>query len=149
MQKRTLRKIAAVTCLSAAVVTLLPAASMAEAAAPVSYQQESSIAPYMLYIADSRCSLSISGTTATVSSSVEGDSFDATKAKVVAELQEKSGSSWSTIATWTDTQNAYKASVKQTKAVTAGKTYRVKATVTVWEGSLSETQTLYSAERTA
>lgn len=149
MQKKTLRKIAAVTCLSAAVVTLLPTASMAEAVAPVSYQQETGIAPYLLYIMDSRCTLGISGTTATVSCSVEGDSFDATKAKVVAELQVKSGSSWSSVATWTDTQYSEYASVKQTKSVTAGKTYRVKATVTVWESSLSETQTLYSVERTA
>lgn len=149
MQKRTLRKIAAVTCLSAAVVTLLPTASMAEAVAPVSYQQETAIAPYMLYITDASSELTISARVATVNCQVLGEKGSATKAKVVAELQEKSGSSWSTIATWTDTQNAYKASVKQTKSVTAGKTYRVKATVTVWEGSLSETQTLYSAERTA
>ena len=76
---------------------------------------------------------------------VIGDDFDATKAKVVAELQEKDGSSWTTIATWTDTQNAYRASVNKTKSITRGKTYRVKATVTVWEGSASETQTIYSS----
>ena len=98
----------------------------------------------MLYIVDARCTLSISGTTATVNAWVIGDDFDATKAKVVAELQEKDGSSWTTIATWTDTQNAYRASVNKTKSITRGKTYRVKATVTVWEGSASETQTIYS-----
>lgn len=149
MQKKTLQKIAAVTCLSAAVVTLLPTASMAEAVAPVSYQQETGIAPYMLYIVDSESSLSISNRVATADCWVLGEKGSATKAKVVAELQEKSGSSWSTIATWTDTQNAYKASVYSSKTVTVGKTYRVKATVTVWKGSLSETQTVYSAERTA
>lgn len=119
MQKRTLQKIAAITCLSASVVTLLPTASMAEAVAPVSYQQETGIAPYLLYIMDSRCTLGISGTTATITSWVEGD-FDATKAKVVAELQVKSGSSWSSVATWTDTQYSEYASVKQTKSITAG-----------------------------
>lgn len=72
-----MQKIAAVTCLSAVEVTLLPTVSMAEAVAPVFYQQETGIAPY---IVDSHSSLGISVTTATVSS------FDVTKAKVVAEL---------------------------------------------------------------
>ena len=89
---------------------------------------------------DSESSLSISNRVATADCWVLGEKGSATKAKVVAELQEKSGSSWSTIATWTDTQNAYKASVYSSKTVTVGKTYRVKATVTVWKGSLSETQ---------
>ena len=72
----------------------------------------------------------------------------ATKAKVVAELQMNSGGTWVTVATWTDIQNKDEASVKASKAVTKGNTYRVKATVTVWEGSQSETQTVYSGEKT-
>lgn len=147
--RKTLRKMTAAACLGTAVLTLVPTASLAEAVAiPVINQQESAIAPYMLYIVDAQSDLYISGRTATADCWVQGQKGDATKAKVVAELQEKSGSSWSTITTWTDTQNAYKASVYETKSVTAGKTYRVKATVTIWEGTKSETQTVYSAEKT-
>ena len=139
------KKAAAAVCLGAVVLTSVPAVAMAATAEPITQQTESGIAPYMLYIVDARCTLSISGTTATVNAWVIGDDFDATKAKVVAELQEKDGNSWTTIATWTDTQNAYRASVNKTKSITRGKTYRVKATVTVWEGSASETQTIYSS----
>ena len=140
------KKAAAAVCLGAAVLTSVPAVAMAATAVePVTQQTESGIAPYMLYIVDANCTLSISGTTATVNAWVEGDSFDATKAKVVAELQEKDGNSWTSIATWTDTQNGSYASVYKTKSITSGKTYRVKATVTVWEGSASETQTIYNS----
>ena len=139
------KKAAAAVCLGAVVLTSVPAVAMAATAEPITQQTESGIATYMLYIVDARCTLSISGTTATVNAWVIGDDFDATKAKVVAELQEKDGNSWTTIATWTDTQNAYRASVNKTKSITRGKTYRVKATVTVWEGSASETQTIYNS----
>ena len=103
----------------------------------------------MLYIQKATSSLSVSGTTATIDCSVMGSLGEATKAKVVAELQMKNGSSWTTVETWTDTQNSYRASVYETHSVTKKETYRVKATVTVWEGSLSETQTVYSSEKTA
>lgn len=139
------KKAAAAVCLGAVVLTSVPAVAMAATAEPITQQTESGIAPYMLYIVDARCTLSISGTTATVNAWVIGDDFDATKAKVIAELQEKDGNSWTSIATWTDTQNSSYASVYKTKSITKGKTYRVKATVTVWEGSASETQTIYSS----
>lgn len=144
MQNR-LKKVTATVCLGAAVLTSVPAVAMAATAGePINQQTEIGKAPYMLYIVDANCTLSISGTTATVNCWVKGDSIDATKAKVVAELQEKNGSSWTTIATWTDTQDSYRASVNKTKTITAGNTYRVKATVTVWEGTASETRTIYS-----
>lgn len=139
------KKAAAAVCLGVVVLTSVPAVAMAATAEPITQQTESGIAPYMLYIVDARCTLSISGTTATVNAWVIGDDFDATKAKVIAELQEKDGNSWTSIATWTDTQNGNYASVDKTKSITRGKTYRVKATVTVWEGSASETQTIYSS----
>ncbi|MFR6290057.1 MAG: hypothetical protein ACLUKQ_01230 [Peptococcaceae bacterium] len=148
--RKTLKKMTAAACLGTVVLTLVPTASLAEAVAiPVINQQESAIAPYMLYISDWQSKLTIVNRIAKVDCWVNGSIDDATKAKVVAELQEKSGSSWSTIATWTDTRNDYEAFVYETKSVTAGKTYRVKATITVWEGTKSETQTVYSEEKTA
>lgn len=131
-------------------LALTPAVSMAETAMkPVNAQTENAISPYMLYIRQTTSVLSISGTTATVDCSTLGVVGEATKAKIIAELQVKNGSSWTTVETWTDTQNSYRASVYETYSVTKGKTYRVKATATVWEGSQSEIQTVFSNEKTA
>ena len=103
--------------------------------------------PYSLYIGDSNCSLDISGRTAYLSAWVEGYPGEATKCKVRAELQEKSGTyAWTTVDFWTDQQNGTWAEVDETAAVTSGKTYRVKVTVTVWAGSQSESKTFYSNE---
>ena len=145
-----MKKTAATVCLGAAVLALTPAVSMAETAMkPVNAQTENAISPYMLYIRQTTSVLSISGTTATVDCSTLGVVGEATKAKIIAELQVKNGSSWTTVETWTDTQNSYRASVYETYSVTKGKPYRVKATATVWEGSQSEIQTVFSNEKTA
>lgn len=140
-----MKKTIATMCMGAAVLTLTPAVSWAETAVnPLNNLQESSISPYMLYIKDSTCNLNISGSTATVNCSVEGDIDSATKAKVIAELQVKNGSSWIPVKIWTVEENDYMAKVKETYTINPDNTYRVKATVTVWEGSQSETQTLYN-----
>lgn len=145
-----MKKTAATVCLGAAVLALTLAVSMAETAMkPVNAQTENAISPYMLYIRQTTSVLSISGTTATVDCSTLGVVGEATKAKIIAELQVKNGSSWTTVETWTDTQNSYRASVYEAYSVTKGKTYRVKATATVWEGSQSEIQTVFSNEKTA
>lgn len=145
-----MKKTAAIVCLGAAVLALTPAVSMAETAMKsVNAQTENAISPYMLYIRQTTSVLSISGTTATVDCSTLGVVGEATKAKIIAELQVKNGSSWTTVETWTDTQNSYRASVYEAYSVTKGKTYRVKATATVWEGSQSEIQTVFSNEKTA
>lgn len=139
----------ATICVGAAVLTLAPAASWAEPAViPVNNLQQAESAPFMLYIRDAKSNLNISGTTATVTASVTGALNSATKAKVIAELQVKSGSNWLPVKIWTVTENSYKASINETYSVTKGNTYRVKATVTVWEGTPSETQTVYSNEKT-
>lgn len=145
-----MKKTAATVCLGAAVLALTLAVSMAETAMKsVNAQTENAISPYMLYIRQTTSVLSISGTTATVDCSTLGVVGEATKAKIIAELQVKNGSSWTTVETWTDTQNSYRASVYEAYSVTKGKTYRVKATATVWEGSQSEIQTVFSNEKTA
>ena len=96
-----MKKTIATMCMGAAVLTLTPAVSWAETAVnPLNNLQESSISPYMLYIKDSTCNLNISGSTATVNCSVEGDIDSATKAKVIAELQVKNGSSWIPVKIW-------------------------------------------------
>ncbi len=64
----------------------------------------------MKYIVDALCvRLQLMDGVATVDCWVKGDYLDATKAKVIAELQVKSGSGWLPVGLWTDTQNDYMA----------------------------------------
>lgn len=145
MQRKT-KEVLATICLGATVLTLTPAVSWAETAAiPVICQQETEIAPYMLLINRVECDLDITGTTATAKCYVTGDPNAATKAKIIAELQVKNGSSWIPVKIWTVTEDSYSARVKETYTITQGNTYRLKATMTVWEGSQSETQIVYSS----
>ena len=107
------------------------------------------LSPRWTCLVETMTDFSINGTTAVVDCWVKGDINDATKAKVIAELQVKSGNNWIAYGTWTDTQYDYEASVYETKSVTSGNTYRVKATYTVWEGSQSESTVVFSDEVTA
>ena len=102
----------------------------------------------MLYIRSYDCSLSVSGGEADVSAWVKGLAGEATRAKVVVELQELN-TTWKIIQTWSETEDNYRASVSGSALVTSGKYYRVKATVTVWVGSQSETKTVISNSRQA
>lgn len=145
MNKRTV----VATILCGAVLTSIPAVSWAETASETLYNVSANeISPYLLLIENIECTLSISNETATARCIVSGDIETATAAKLVAELQVKNGSSWRTVTTWSEESASYKAELKETRTVISGETYRVKATVTVWEGSLSETQTVYSNEQT-
>lgn len=145
MKKKT-KEIFATICLGATVLTLTPAVSWAETAAiPVSCQQETGIVPHMQYIEDWECDLNVQGTTATVKCYVTGNPNAATKAKIIAELQVKNGSSWIPVKIWTVTEDSYSARVKETYTINQGNTYRLRATMTVWEGSQSESQIVYSS----
>lgn len=149
MLKSYMRKAIAVIVLLGSILSI-PTVSMAATAINSVDQQEADIAPYMTYIVEWKNGLTISGGTATVDCWVNGDVSSATKAKVIAELQLKSGNdNWIPVAIWTDTQNGFEASVYETKTVTTGNTYRVKATYTVWEGTQSETMIEYTREVTA
>ena len=144
------RKIAFVLIVSCVVTLIVPMTAFAN-----NYIVESdclpqaSINPRWTYIAETQTGLSINSGSATVDCWVKGDVLTATKTKVIAELQVKSGNSWIAYGTWTETANAFKASVYETKSVKSGNTYRVKATYTVWEGSQSESTVVFSDEVTA
>ncbi|MBQ5707666.1 MAG: hypothetical protein IIV69_05260, partial [Peptococcaceae bacterium] len=87
---------------------------------------------------------------ATISDLLGGEYFiDATRAKVIAELQVKSGNNWIPVAIWTADENFYTAEVYETHDVVKGHTYRVKGTFMVWEGSAYETEYSFSDEITA
>ena len=145
-----MKKILAISCLSSFAMTAVPMAAYAEATInPISGSVENSVMPRMQYIAAWDNTFSLSNQVAEVSCWVEGDYLSATKAKVIVELQVKSGSNWLPVAIWTDTQDSYRAEVNETKSVTKGQVYRAKATYMVWEGSKSESHVVYSGEKTA
>lgn len=110
---------------------------------------QNNIELYMEYINDADCTFSISNGTATIHAWVRGQSGNSTKCQIVINLQERSGSTWKTVQTWSETQNGRKATVNASKNVTSGKSYRVTATVTVWNGSKSESKSLTSKTLTA
>ena len=137
-----MRKVTAVLCLLA--VMLVPCQTVF-ASESVNYE----VTPRLTYIVDGSIDFGIYGTTAEVDVMVNGHVLDATRAKVIAELQVKSGNSWIPVAIWTDDQNYYKARVIEEHSVVPGHTYRVKGTFTVWEGSASETVYEFSDPITA
>ena len=87
-----MKKILAISCLSSFAITSVPMMALAETMVqPTAVVEDGIIAPRLKYIVDASSTLSISGGTATVHCWVDGDYLDATKAKVIAELQLKSG----------------------------------------------------------
>lgn len=137
--------------LLAAIITVVSASACittAYAAPNPSPSTESGIAiqPYASYV---EANLSISGKTATAYVSLDGDSTFKS-IRVTYCLQKKSGSSWSTVKTWTassstrflNSQNSY-------SSLTAGAQYRVYATFTVTKANGgTETITDYSGTYT-
>ena len=106
---------------------------------------DAAVAPCMLLIENAKATLTIDGDTAEIYVRVEGVS-SVDEVEIEAELQVKEGSSWRYCADWSVSKSSDYASLSKTRAVVEGNTYRVKAVVTVWSGSQSETQTIYSSQ---
>lgn len=105
----------------------------------------SGVMPCMEYIIDSDCQISIDGNTADVYVVVSGISSLATRCDIVVELQERSFLFfWNEVESWSVEEENWWAELSASTAVTSGTTYRAVATVTVWSGTQSETQTLTS-----
>ena len=140
MYKR--RILASILCL-AMCISILPA-HQASASDFQNVQSNYDVAPCMEYISNARHQFSITNAVAQMYATVSGYSGIATKCQVTIELQEKGLIFWSTINTWSTTEADQNVSFSRTCPVTSGKTYRMIATVTVWSGNLSESQTLTS-----
>jgi len=140
---RNMRMVVALFCLLA--VLLAPGQAVFASEVDIEYP----VAPMMTYIDDYTISFGIKNGEAYVEAWVDGNPLDATRAKVIAELQVKSGSNWIPVAIWTADEDFYTAEVDETHDVVSGHTYRVKGTFMVWEGSASETEMSYSDEITA
>ena len=138
--------------LPALCVSLCLCGAMIPDASAISYDKvprQDAVAPYAIYIAKASCDLNFNGKTAVIMGRVTGQTGIVDRCRVVVYLQEKSGSEWKTVDTWTAEEDGQRASVSETKAVTAGKTYRAKVVVTAWSGSKSETKTISSPEKKA
>ena len=140
---KKMRKVLVVCCMLT--MMLIPCQAVFAAETDVEYP----VAPIMTFIDDYTISFGIVNGEADVEVWVDGDPLDATRAKVIAELQVKNGSSWIPVAIWTDDQYDYTARVHEYHDVVKGHTYRVKGTFMVWEGSASETVYSLSPEITA
>lgn len=90
---------------------------------------EEQIMPLYNQIDSYVASISISGVTATCGVSVNAQSRS--YIKIVMELQKKSGSSYSTIETWTGSTTSTGYSMSKSKTINRLSTYRLKATITV------------------
>ena len=140
---KKVKKIVALFCLLA--MMLVPCQAVFAAETDVEYP----VAPVMNYIADYSIDFGISNGEARVGVEVNGDVEYATRAKVIAELQVKNGSSWIPVAIWTADEDFYTAEVYETHDVVEGHTYRVKGTFMVWEGDAYESEYDFSDEITA
>ncbi len=136
------RRIAAALCLVLCITTYsVPHAMAADVTNAHSY---SSVMPLMEFILNENHDFTISGKTASMYAYVEGRSASVTKCEISIKLQEKGVLSWSTVETWSTSKNSYKASLSTSHSVTSGKTYRMVATITAWNGSRSESKTVTS-----
>ncbi len=96
-------------------------------------------------------SLNISGGKASCSGQIKPNASNK-KAKVTIKLQKKTGSSWTTMQTWSKTATGLAgAKASGTRAVTAGLTYRVYLTGYVYDsnGNVLESITKASASKVA
>ena len=78
----------------------------------------------------------------TIRAQVTG-TYSVTKVKIKMELQKLSSGSYSTVETWEQTFNSISGSMEESKLTNPFSTYRLKATVTAYSGSNSESQTFY------
>ena len=140
---KNMRKVVVVFCLLT--MLLVPCQTVFASEADIDY----SVSPRMTHIVDYTIGFAIRDCVAEVDVEVNGAVLDATRAKVIAELQVKNGNSWIPVAIWTDDQYNYKATVYEFHDVVKGHTYRVKGTFMVWEGSAYETEYSFSPEITA
>ena len=105
------------------------------------------VEPYM-YTQAITSSLSISGNTATCVSQVIGKPGQVTLITITQKLQKKSGSDWTTVATWTKSYPPNTAVYINTKSGLSSGTYRVFTSAAVYHNTFPEFVTAYSTVRT-
>lgn len=109
-------------------------------ACPMPEAHAAEIQPRMTLIVSCMPNISVSGGRATGSASVTGV-YGADSCEITLEIQEKGLIFWETV--WEDSvsRSGDYASISGSVTATPGKSYRAKATVTVWSGTQSENKT--------
>lgn len=122
-------------------------AAFAAGAKPLALPTEPEITPLWEQISSARAVLSVNESgRATVYCSAQGTASSTTKVKIEAKLQRSWGLFWITEETFTVEKDSHIASINESYTVESGHTYRIKATVTVYNGTDSESATVKSNE---
>lgn len=108
--------------------------------------EEPGITPQYDYINSCIASLNISGGTAYCEVDIKGNHVN--KTTITITLQKKTLLWWSTEKEWTVTSYTINTNAIKTASVGSG-TYRVKAEISVYGGTTTESTTIYSAEKKA
>lgn len=106
---------------------------------------EDELMPLYSYTQSAAASLDISNGVATCLATLKGYSGTTTKIEVTMTLQKKTALWWPDVISWSTTYNNYYMNLSRSESVSSG-TYRVKAEFKVYNGSKSETVTVYSGE---
>ena len=139
------RLFALLLCLSL-LLSAVPAA-FAAGAEPLALPTEPEIMPLWEQITNTMATLSINESgQAKIFCYVYGTSSSTTKVKIEAKLQRSWGLFWITEETFTVEKDSHIASINESYTVESGHTYRIKATVTVYNGTDSESATVKSNE---
>ncbi|WP_432619018.1 hypothetical protein [Butyricicoccus sp.] len=139
MKNQKAKRIFASICLS---TCLLTCAAPIALASETTSNADSPIAPCNTYISYSACSLKVSGNTLTAYGMVNANT-SVNKCSIKLVLQKKSGTSWTQVAEWSGSKNSNSYTLSQKRNSSKG-TYRAVATVKVWNGNSSESNTVYS-----
>ena len=139
------KRIVSITLMLVLMITSISSSLVVNAALPEDNGSE--IQPLYTYISDLGYDLSISGTTATCSSSLSGLS-SVTKMKITMTLQKKNFLSWEDVESWTQIVLTRGTAFEKTRTGLSSGTYRLKVVFVVYSGTNSETATKYSSQRT-
>lgn len=103
-----------------------------------------SVSPAYVYAYDCVSELTISGSTATCTSSVVGISGTTTKIIIKQILQKKNSSGgWDDVCSWIDNSFSTNFTLTNYKYSLSSGTYRLKSEFTIYSGTSSETDTKY------
>ena len=105
------------------------------------------ISPQYTYTSVIKSTINVSGSTASASGSITPKPSNY-RTFVKVELQKKENGSWTTIASWTKSNESGVSSVKGSKTLTKGITYRVYTTGKVYDSSGNLLETAYKASNT-
>lgn len=104
--------------------------------------------PMMENIIDASCTLAVRNGEASANASVSGKK-GTTKCEITLSIQEKVGTRWVTIDSWSTTVADRDASIGKSVDAETGHVYRAQATVKVWLGGVAESKTITTSSKTA